>query len=325
MAAAAGSPPVTVTGMVKLPLLHEALTGCMSLGHLLAGDAATAAALWAGYREESVLGSGAASALSALWGDAAEAERLGRGLGRATGQALLGGGLLSDVPVLKELSKCGKSLGDLIGGGDVEFARKRWTVEWHNEVTEPGALPKALVSVSMASGGLLVCLASSGLAAPAYVAFSAVAGAAFTAGGAAACQGIDQLSGFRDLGDFSAGDMIGCAIVGAVGCGGTGAAGCIAADVVIQPWEVRLLGSRPCDVVPAQLRLLQPVGQPAWKCEAAHEGDGHDDGPRDARARAPVPAASGPAARPRQGLCTGPPPGRAQCQPRVRGARVRRG
>ena len=54
------------------------------------------------------------------------------GMGRATGRAVCGGGLLSEVPGFKELDKCGKSLGDVIGGGDEESARKRWTEEYVN-------------------------------------------------------------------------------------------------------------------------------------------------------------------------------------------------
>ena len=47
-------------------------------------------------------------------------------MGRATGQALLGGGMLESVPVFQEVATGGKFLGDMIGGGDDERARKRW-------------------------------------------------------------------------------------------------------------------------------------------------------------------------------------------------------
>merc|ERR1712037_185955 len=62
---------------------------------------------------------------------------------RASGQlcmqlAVCGGGLLSEVPGFKELDKCGKSLGDVIGGGDEESARKRWTEEYVKEIQEMG-------------------------------------------------------------------------------------------------------------------------------------------------------------------------------------------
>jgi hypothetical protein len=206
----------------------------MSLGHLLVGDTRMAARVWDSYREESVLGSGVASAINAVWGDTNEATRLAQGSGRATGQALLGGGLLSDLPICKELSKCGRSLGDLIGGGDDrwESARRRWTVEWHEEVTEPGALPKAFVSFSIVGGCLWLSAVTGGLAVPVYWAVITAGGAVFSSAGVFACQGIDQLSG-RDVA-LSTGDVIGCALVGAAG-GSTASAA--AARVVILPQQ----------------------------------------------------------------------------------------
>ena len=39
---------------------------------------------------------------------------------------MLGGGLLENVPVFQELATAGRSLGDVMGGGDSETARKRW-------------------------------------------------------------------------------------------------------------------------------------------------------------------------------------------------------
>lgn len=202
--------------MVNVPVIHEAITGCMSLGHLATGDVEMAAAVWRDYRDESVLGSSIASAISACQGDVAEARRLAKGSGRATGQALLGGGLLSDVPLFKELSKCGRSLGDVIGGGDVESARRRWTEEWLREVDDPNALPKAIVNASTAAAGLVATAASAGLTTPAFLATTAVLGASCTAAGGAMSQGMDAQAGKRRSVD--AGDLIGFALVGAVGC-----------------------------------------------------------------------------------------------------------
>jgi len=148
--------------------------------------------------------------------------------------------------------------------------------EWHEEVTEPGALPKALVSISMAGGGLAVCVATAGLAMPVYVGVSAFVGAAFTVAGAAACQGLDKLNGRRE-GPINTGDMLGCALVGAIGCGATGAAGCIAADVVIQPWQCIRLRSPDVDLQPWQVVVLHPV-LAVGKCRTSD-----DDGSLDAQ------------------------------------------
>ena len=68
----------------------------------------------------------ASIAHEARLGNVERAEELGRGMGRATGKALLGGGILRDVPVFHELATCGESLGDMIGGGDDQSARRRW-------------------------------------------------------------------------------------------------------------------------------------------------------------------------------------------------------
>jgi len=66
------------------------------------------------------------AATLAASGNAIKAEEMLKGCGRSTGQALLGGGLFSDIPIFKELSKCGKFLGDVTGGGDDKQAAKRW-------------------------------------------------------------------------------------------------------------------------------------------------------------------------------------------------------
>ena len=49
---------------------------------------------------------------------------LPKGSERATGQALLGGGLLKDVPVFHELATAGKSLGHMIGGANRQAAKR---------------------------------------------------------------------------------------------------------------------------------------------------------------------------------------------------------
>jgi hypothetical protein len=203
--------------MASLPIVHEAVTGCMSLGHWAAGDAETAGDVWQSYREESVLGSTVASAISAAYGDFEEAARLAKGSGRATGRALLGGGVFGDVPVFKELSKCGRSLGDLIGGGDLESAGRRWTEEYHSEVTDPDALPKAFVTISMVGSAVTVTTLSAGLALPAFLGIAATAGASATAGCTLACQGMDARAGKRS--DVNVGDVIGSALAGAVNMG----------------------------------------------------------------------------------------------------------
>ena len=112
--------------MAKLPVIQELGTVCGSLGQLAVGDREKAGELWQSYREESLLGSGLCAAGCAVKGDRGEAQRFGKGMGRAVGQGLTGGGILRAVPVLHELAVCGESLGDMIGGGDRDSAARRW-------------------------------------------------------------------------------------------------------------------------------------------------------------------------------------------------------
>jgi len=195
------------------------------LGYLVTGDTKKAGGAWQDYREESVLGSGVASAISAISGDTQEATRLAKGMGRATGQAMLGGGLLSDVPVFKELSKCGRSLGDVIGGGDTKSACQRWTEEYIQEISDPHAVPKALLSIGTAAVGVGVTMASAGLATPAFMGAAAATGAGCATADTAAKQTLDIKAGKRKR--FDAGDLVGSALTG--GAMGASTAGLVRA------------------------------------------------------------------------------------------------
>jgi len=137
-----------------------------------------------------------------------------KGCGRATGQALLGGGLLSDVPIFKELSKCGKSLGDVMGGGDDEQAGKRWTEEYLQEISDPTYLQKAGVSIAGITSVTVVTVCTAGLGTAAFL--GAVATAGVAAGGAASIskQYIDTCAGKRDHVD--AGEVFGLAAAGGI-------------------------------------------------------------------------------------------------------------
>ena len=113
---------------MNFPGVHELGTITKSATQLLwQGDAEAAAETWNKYSEESVLGSGVRAAYHGITGDTEEATRIAKGMGRATGRALTGGGILNAVPVFKELDNTGKALGDLLGGSDVERAKKRWS------------------------------------------------------------------------------------------------------------------------------------------------------------------------------------------------------
>lgn len=203
--------------MGNVPVVHEVRTAGQSVGKLVVGDVKGAEKAWVDYSEESVIGSGVKAASYAVQGDLQQATRCAKGMGRATGQAVCGGGLLSDVPVFKELSKCGKSLGDVIGGFDTDSARRCWTEEYVQEVRDPGAVPKALTSIGVTAGAVAVTVATGGLGTAAFV--GAAAGTGAVAGGAdnAIKQGIDIANGKRRKFDISdtAGAVGGGAAMGA--------------------------------------------------------------------------------------------------------------
>ena len=166
------------------------------------------------YSEESLIGSGFTAAGRAIGGDLEGAERCGKGMGRALGQGICLGGLLSGVPGFKELSKAGKSLGDVIGGGDAESARKRWTEEWVQEYQDPAFVKHMLTDVVVTTAGVAIGVATMGTATvPAAIGIGAGIGGGGGAIGNAAHQGIDMLEGKRDT--FDAGELVGGALGGA--------------------------------------------------------------------------------------------------------------
>jgi len=113
--------------MGNLPVIHEVGTGFQALGDHALGQPDKARERWDNYCKESVLGSLATVTTERRKGSNEKAGKYLRGFGRAAGKALLGGGLLRDVPVFHELAVCGESLGYVIGEGDVETARESWT------------------------------------------------------------------------------------------------------------------------------------------------------------------------------------------------------
>lgn len=204
------------------PGLHELTTICGSVGKLVVGDVGGAGKVWTDYSEESVIGSGLRAAVHGIAGDTEEATRIAKGMGRAYGRACTGGGLFSEIPVFKELDKCGKSLGDVIGGGDMESARKRWTEEWCEEYQSGSNWAKAGVQVATVLGGIGVTVLTAGLATGPYYAAMVGAGAGISAASNATNQGIDIAAGNRK--SFDVGSVVGSSLEG-------GAMGAIATKI----------------------------------------------------------------------------------------------
>ena len=202
--------------MGNLPVIHEVGTSFMSLGDAITGNPEKARERWKTYAQESVVGSYVAATVEGIKGNDDKAMEYLKGMGRATGKAVLGGGLLKDVPVFHELSVCGESLGDVIGGGDTKSAEKRWETYVESSVIGGGIAAigakiegddeeakrlakgcgKAAARFGVTAVGVGATVATGGLAAPYGIAASAAAGAAV--GGAtgaastAAVQAIDK-------------------------------------------------------------------------------------------------------------------------------------
>ena len=221
-------------GMANLPVVHEVTTLFQSLGDALTGDLDGAANRWNRYAEQSVIGAGAYAAVEAARGNEERAIELAKGMGRATGSALLGGGLLRNVPVFHELATAGDALGDVIGGGDTETAAQRWRDYVEDSVIGTGVyaaveagkgnteraeelrknMGKAAISAGITTAAAAAIIATGGAAAPlgaaAAAGVGAVVGAGVGAGAAAAEQALRKNK-------IEAGDVVAAALMGGVG------------------------------------------------------------------------------------------------------------
>lgn len=202
--------------MGNLPVIHEVGTSFVSLGDAITGHPEKARERWNNYAKESVIGSYVAAVVEVGKGNDDKAEEYLKGMGRATGKAVLGGGLLRDVPVFHELAVCGESLGDVIGGGDTKSAGKRWETYIESSVIGGGIAAigakidgddeeaeklakgflKAGAKFGVSAAAVGATIATGGLAAPYGVAAAAATGAAVGGGvgaaSTAAAQAIDK-------------------------------------------------------------------------------------------------------------------------------------
>ncbi|XP_028402206.1 uncharacterized protein LOC114525183 [Dendronephthya gigantea] len=220
--------------MGNLPVIHEVSTSFLSLGDAIVGDPEMARQRWHDYASESIVGSYVAGTVEAIKGNEEKSREYLKGMGRATGKTLLGGGVLRDVPVFHELAVCGDSLGDMIGGGDDESARKRWKTYSESSVIGSGlrslaakidgndkeaerlaeCCGKASARFGVTAVSVGAAVATGGLAAPlgtsVAVASGAVVGGATGAGSTAAVQLIND--------EYDPGAIVGMTLLGAV-CG----------------------------------------------------------------------------------------------------------
>ena len=270
-------------GMGNLPVVHEVTTSFQSLGDAITGDLDGAANRWNTYAEQSVIGSGVYAAVEAARGNEERAIELGKGMGRATGSALLGGGLLRNVPVFHELATAGDSLGDVIGGGDTETAAQRWGDYAENSVIGSGVyaaveagkgnteraeelgknMGKAAISAGITTAAVAATIATGGAAAPLGAAAAAGVGAAVGAGVGAGAAAAEQALRKDKI---EAGDVVAAALMGGVGgavgggMAGRAAAGraAVAADVANLA-EVEAVAARMAagEVHPAILAEIQ--------------------------------------------------------------------
>ena len=270
-------------GMGNLPVVHEVTTLFQSLGDAITGDLDGAANRWNTYAEQSVIGSGVYAAVEAARGNKEKAIELGKGMGRATGSALLGGGLLRNVPVFHELATAGDSLGDVIGGGDTETAAQRWGDYAENSVMGSGVyaaveagkgntdraeelgknMGKAAISAGITTAAVAATIATGGAAAPLGAAAAAGVGAAVGAGVGAGTAAAEQALRKDKI---EAGNVVAAALMGGVGgavgggMAGRAAAGraAVAADVANLA-EVEAVAARMAagEVHPAILAEIQ--------------------------------------------------------------------
>jgi hypothetical protein len=115
---------IPLSQMVRIPLLHETMTVASAGAMVVTGNRQAAAKAIEDWKSESVVGSGV---LAVLGADTREAGAYARGFRRAAGKAVLGGGILRNVPVFHELATTGEALADVVGDGDTQAASKRFT------------------------------------------------------------------------------------------------------------------------------------------------------------------------------------------------------
>jgi len=192
--------------MVKVPVIHEIVTSANSIGSFVTGDLLKTRQAWKDYSKESVIGSTVKAGAHAVKGDSCRAKKAIKGAGRATGHALVGGGLLPEsIPIFKELNKAGKAFGDVITG-DVEQAKKRFTEELKNEYKDPKFLQIMALDLAATATSIAVAICTAGLGTLAFVAANAGSSAAAGAAVNAADQGIDILAGRKKT--FDAKDFV---------------------------------------------------------------------------------------------------------------------
>jgi len=191
--------------MVKVPVIHEIVTSAKSIGSLVTGDLSKARQDWKDYSKESVIGSTVKAGAHAIKGDGYRAKRAIKGAGRATGHALVGGGLLPEsIPIFKELNKAGKAFGDVITG-DAEQAKKRFTEELKNEYRDPKFLQIMALDLAATTTSIAVAICTAGLGTVGFIAANAGSSAAASAAVNATDQGIDIMAGRKkkfDATDF---------------------------------------------------------------------------------------------------------------------------
>ncbi|KAI8813495.1 hypothetical protein BJ742DRAFT_788496 [Cladochytrium replicatum] len=220
--------------MAYLPLVHELGTSFASLGDVIVGNSENASKRWERYMSESVLGSSVRAAVLAASGDYDTATEVAKGAGRATGKAITLAGIGGKIPVLHELSVAGESLGDLIGGGDVESAGKRWVAYKEDSVVGSsvaaamaavgegnldeasrlgGKAGKSLGQALITTAAIGASVMSAGLAAPLGVGAAAVIAGATTAASSAGATVADAMIDGREI---DKGAVVGGALLGSV-------------------------------------------------------------------------------------------------------------
>ena len=226
--------------MGNLPVIHEVGTGFQALGDHVTGQGEKSCERWDNYYKESVLGSLLSAAAERRKGNHDGVGEYFRGFGRATGKALLGGGLLRDVPLFHELAVCGESLGCVIGEGDAETARERWKTYLESSVIGAGigmlaaktagddetaerrrrGFLRAGAKFSVLGLSVAATVATGGIAASYGIVASAVAGAVVGGGigaaSTAATQVIDN-GEVDDLGAVVGNGLFGGALIAANG------------------------------------------------------------------------------------------------------------
>ena len=198
-----------------IPGVHELSTFCSSVSKLVnCWDTKGASEVWIKYSEESIFGSAITAAFHAIRRDNEEAIRIGKGFLKAAIRLIFLGGLLSEIPLFKELDAYGRRFGNRITKKDRGSSFQCCKYDWKKTITQ---LIQVGVGVGIGIGASYAAAALNPFVPNQWSYF--LSSLVFSVIGNGVDQVIGILSKSRNCLDFDWGKIVAALLKGAI-CGG---------------------------------------------------------------------------------------------------------